>query len=277
MIQRIRQISELQATLQRFSRAGNGATTTWFASAELSKKWIERDALLFEPFDDCLLLFRRDRDFYHLYHVAATAKALSAALASLNPAISGAAITADLIGRGEAVEALAERYVERGFAAYKSLIRMNRITQGVSADEFVDREVSFALPADAPAILAFLEQLLDRFAEQIPEAKELAEACVRQNILVLRRGTELGGVLYFENRGETTILRYWFVAKGYREQGIGARLIKTMFRLCHNSRRILLWVISDNASAIAKYQRYGFTNDGLTDQVMIKRGGEWKR
>ncbi len=277
MIQRIRQISELQASLQRFSRAGNGATTTWFASAELSQQWIESDALLFEPFDDCLLLFRRDRDFYHVYHVAATAEALSAALATLDSATFDVAITADLIGRGEALGALADLYAERGFAPYKSLIRMSRITQGASADDFVDPEVSVALPADAPAILAFLERLLDRFAEQIPEGKELAEACVRQNVLVLRQGTDLGGILYFENMGQTTILRYWFVDKGFREQGIGARLIKTMFRHCHSGRRILLWVISDNVSAIAKYQRYGFTIEGLTDQVMIKQGGEWKR
>lgn len=270
MIQRIRQISELQATLQRFSRAGNGATTTWFASAELSQQWIDNDALLFELFDDCLLLFRRDRDFYHVYHVAATAKTLSAALATLDSAPFGGAIIADLIGRGKSLEALADLYAERGFVPYKSLIRMSRITQDAIMDNFVDRDVNFALPADAPAILAFLERLLDRFAEQIPEGKELAGACVRQSVLVLRQGTDLGGILYFENMGQTTILRYWFVAEGLRDRGIGARLIKTMFRLCRSSRRILLWVISDNASAIAKYQQYGFTTEGLTDQVMIK-------
>jgi len=81
----------------------------------------------------------------------------------------------------------------------------------------------------------------------------------------------VGGVLVFEVIGFTSLLRYWYVNPAYRDQGIGAQLIRTFFQLSRGTKRILLWVVSNNGDAIARYQHYAFTRERLVDCVLTKK------
>lgn len=276
-MEQLRDSARLQEAIQRIKRGAAGFTTTCFASPAQLEAWIERGVLSSLESERSLILLRRDRDFHHIYHVAADAEALSASLAALSSrngaADFGSALTADLVGRDADVRALADLYRRAGFAEYTSLFRMVRLADPATPDDYEDPQVVLAEPVDAPAILAFLERLLDRFAEQIPDRAEIDQAIARQNIIIIRRGPELGGLLFFETTGQTSILRYWFVDDRHRNEGIGARMIKTFFRLCRASKRIMLWVIADNADAIAKYQHYGFRAESLVDQIMIRKRG----
>lgn len=228
--------------------------------------------LLFDESQDCVLVFRRDRDFHHIYHVAGSLEALASGLGNVNTAAFGSTITADLVGRGDALKAVTRIYASQKFVPYKLLTRMIRIRQGLGEGEFLDLDVRFAAAHDAGAIVMFLERQLDRFAEQVPGLEDIVAACGKRNILLIRNGMDLAGILHFESTGLTSILRYWLVDERFRNQGVGSRLIRTMFRLCNAARRVLLWVIADNESAIAKYKRYGFGFEGLVDQVMIMQG-----
>lgn len=265
----IRNLAELQAAVQRISRAGKQATTTWYASDQLADRWIGQGVLSILPSDNCVLIFRRDRDFEHIHHVAATPEKLSIALGICDQCVPMACV--DLIGRSDGLRILTNTYANSGFTAYKSLLRMSRVAQPCQLDETADSDVSFATVPEAPLLLNFLENCLDRYAEQIPDIEDLATACAGNNILIIRDGSNLAGMIFFETAGLTTCLRYWFVDQRLRERGIGSRLIRTMFKLCGSSKRILLWVISENDGAIAKYERYGFVMEGLMDQIMIRK------
>ena len=70
-------------------------------------------------------------------------------------------------------------------------------------------------------------------------------------------------------KGQT--LRYWHVAGDRHGQGIGSRLMHAFLARCAESRRVTLWVVADNAAAIAKYHHYGFGEDGMIDDIMVKR------
>lgn len=255
--------------IQRVKHGATGFTTSFFATRDQAQAWIDRGALLCVNAEGALLILRRDRDFHHLYHAAANPEALAAALAALEGTDFGAALATDLVGREADVEAMARVYAGAGFAPYTSLFRMVRLADPARPDDYEDPAVEFAAPGDEEAIAAFFERLLDRFSEQIPELDEIAAAIARRNIIIVRQGDELGGLLFFETTGLTSTLRYWHVSDRRRNQGIGARLIKTFFRLCRASRRIMLWVIADNADAIAKYQHYGFQGESLVDRIMI--------
>ncbi len=253
---------------------GNAAdfTTNFFTREEITQAWIGRGALFYMEGAGSLLLFRRDRDFFHLYHFASEPAALGAALASLDlTPSSAAALTADLVGRPDQAKALSGIYQAHGFDEYTSLFRMVRILDPSHPEIYEDPEVVPAEGKDAPMILDFLEQLLDRFAEQIPEQEDIQTAIAQRSIILVRRSDEPGGLLFFETAGLTSILRYWHVSERCRDQGIGARLIRTYFRLCRAGRRIILWVITSNDAAIAKYRHYGFQSEGLVDTIMIKR------
>lgn len=270
-MQPVANIDALQSSIRDARRGAKGFLTNFFAPTSVAETWIARGALEVEAFEGCTLLYRRDQDFRHLYYAAADADALSAALRRRTP--GSGALTADLIGRPEEADALARLFAEHGFARHTSLVRMCRTAQQ-SVDAAAPRTSGgeFARAEDAPAIHAFLRRLLDRFAEQLPEIEDLEADCARRNVLVVRRGDDLGGVLIFETTGVTSVLRYWFVNDRYRNQGIGASLIHPFFEACRASRRILLWVISDNRDAIAKYEHYRFSREGLVDHIVINRG-----
>jgi ribosomal protein S18 acetylase RimI-like enzyme len=259
--------------IHRITRQAADFTTSLFAGPEQIQYWADRGALSQVEHCGCLLIFRRDRDFYHLYHVAAGNHQLSTALASHGGALdSSAVLTADLVGAPGNASAAAGIYQENGFSEYKSLLRMVRIVDPRLPSEPPDPEVAFAAETDAPAIGSFLEGLLDRFSDQIPEPEEIRAAAGRSNILIVRRGQALAGLLFFETKGLTSTLRYWYVSQSSRGQGIGARLIRAYFGLCRSAQRFLLWVANDNSESIGKYEHYGFRREGLIDRIMIRQG-----
>ena len=48
-------------------------------------------------------------------------------------------------------------------------------------------------------------------------------------------------------------------------------LVWRLFRSSTGAKRAILWVVRDNADAIAKYRHYGFREDTLVDRIMIRR------
>jgi acyl carrier protein len=258
------QVEPLFEVLQRASRA----STNFFASREQVEHWSARGALCWLETPGCLLIFRRSIRFYHLYHVADSLESLSQSLASA--AIPRGILVSDLVGRNHELPPMVSAYEGARFRRHKSLVRMVRIVDAsLPAQESAG--VTFAGPSDVAAVREFLVQLLDPFADQIPEEDELRTAAERQTILIARQNEGIGGLLIFEKSGLTATLRYWYVGPNSRDQGIGARLIKTFFGLSRACRRILLWVVSDNGSSIEKYAHYGFRRDPLVDQIMIRK------
>jgi ribosomal protein S18 acetylase RimI-like enzyme len=272
VIQPVRNRADLLDAIERVRQtAGAGLVTNWFATPERIDYWIGCNSLFLLPDERALLILRRDRGFQRVFHFSVDHAALSAVLrsSSAEHAVSGV-LTTDLIGRPMALEPVAGVYRESGFADHNCLVRMIRMSVPEEVAES-ETDVEFAGPADVAAVAAFLSRLLDPYTDQIPEEDELREAAARGNLILLRRGESVGGLLLFETMGVTAHLRYWYVDDGARNQGIGARLIRQYFHLCSGSRRFILWVVRDNTDAIAKYRHYGFREDTLVDRIMIRR------
>lgn len=263
----------LTQAIQRVKHGARRFTTNWFVTPAQVSSWIGRNALYYAEATGSLLLFRRDQGLYHLHHVVADLEGLSAALSGICP--SGVVLTADLVGRPHEVSPVAEVYGAHGFAEHTSLIRMVRLAVGPESDGSLDAEVNLAETDDIPDVRAFLGFHLDRLRDQIPQAGEIEAAVARHNILIVRRGGDLKGLLFFDSVGVTSVLRYWYVDHDFRDQGVGARLIRAFFRFCAASTRLVLWVVADNATTIAKYEHYGFRRENLVDSIMI-RGLELK-
>jgi ribosomal protein S18 acetylase RimI-like enzyme len=269
VIEPVQNRADLLEALERVRRTGAGPVTNWFATAERIDYWIGRNSLSLLQGARALLILRRDRGFHRVYHSAADLEALSAVLRSSSGELAANGIlTADLIGRPLDVEPVAGIYRESGFADHNWLVRMIRTAAPEEVAES-EPDVTFAGPADVEAVAAFLDRLLDPYTDQIPDQDEIREAASRRNIILVRRGESVGGLLLFETMGLTSHLRYWYVDGGARNQGIGARLIRQFFRLSSGSKRVILWVVGDNSDAIAKYRHYGFRPETLVDRIMI--------
>ncbi|MGA8891047.1 MAG: GNAT family N-acetyltransferase [Anaeromyxobacteraceae bacterium] len=261
------------SVLEAFARVksgGGGFLTNFYATPDIVDRWATRGSLRLLELEGAVLLLRRDQDFDHLSYAATDLPRLTEALRA--PALAGDTLTADLIGRESDLGRVVGAFETAEFHRHTSLVRLTRMADPAFPDDYSDSQVVSGRREDGPAVQAFLARLLDRFAEQLPEVDEIEAAAERGNLLLERRGADLGGVLLFEATGQTAVLRYWFVNDRFRDQGIGARLIKTFFRTCRSSRRIVLWVIADNHDSIAKYGHYRFRPEGLVDHVMIRKG-----
>ena len=214
--------------------------------------------------EGAVLLLRADRDFQRVYHVAESQAALGAALGMLPP--SG--YVTDLVGNADGLEAVRATYARSGFEAYGFLQRMSRANAG---EPCPGGDVLVATAADAAETHAFLERLLDPLVEQIPTVDELRQEAAAGHLLLVRREGAILGMLMFALKGVTGHLRFWHVDDTARGEGVGRRLLAGFFERCARARRLVLWVVGDNDRSIAIYRHYGFSPDGLLDQVMIQR------
>jgi ribosomal protein S18 acetylase RimI-like enzyme len=262
----------LYRCIQAVKRQGSEFVTNFYAAPNRVKEWIKDTNLLAVESGQALFVFRTDRDFYHLYFFAADIDALDRALTG-SPAVSieGCTVVTDIVGKGEETKRLQAVCKRHGFQNHISLFRMSRIAREPQASIFDDDAVMFARSSDAPKIVALMEASFDRYAEQLPTTAEIALAAGSDSILIVRRGQDIAGFLFFEVTGQTSILRYWLVAPGFRDQHVGSKLMQRYYRECAAVRRFLLWVIAGNDNAAKRYRHYGYQPDGLLDHVMIKK------
>jgi len=270
VIEQLRSVCQYDAAVRRLKTGATAFTTTCFASPMQIREWAERGVLSSISTSRAFLLLRKSRDVIHLSHVAADQQSLSDALHLLDELTMAEPIVADLVGQPAEVEQIARSYALRGFSSYRELARMTRIGSVSAERNLPEMAVHRAVHGEAAGVLAFLERLLDPLSEQIPELEDMECAADRGQILVAGNGNAIEGVLTFQTIGLSTTLRYWFVALGDRNRGIGAALMRSFLKQVVGSRRIVLWVFSDNADSIAKYEHYGFRRGNLVDRIMLK-------
>jgi GNAT superfamily N-acetyltransferase len=185
------------------------------------------------------------------------------------PGLRTEQLVVDLIGLDSVVKSWLSSWESVGFRPYQKLFRMTRPAgeATLTADRNSQR-VEFAGKPDAEALMDMLCLSFDKYAEQLPTLCEIKTATESRQILVARTGETLAGLLYFEDQGFSSMVRYWLVGNSFRDRGFGSTLMRRYLTHDASVRRFLLWVIADNEHAIAKYRQHGFAPDGLFDYVL---------
>jgi GNAT superfamily N-acetyltransferase len=245
-------------------------TTNCFADPQLMEQWAREGQLSIVRSPGALLLLRRGDRVLHLFHSASDHVSLGNALQQLVRLALNEPVSADLVGRSTEIETLKGTYSRCGFQPYKCLLRMTRIGPLNAPPAVSETKVLSADRGQTAGVRKFLSQLLDPCSEQIPEMSDLERAAEQGQILIVREGRELGGVLIFKTVGQSSTLRYWFVDPRMRGKRIGALLMRSFLHRVSQCHRITLWVFADNEDAIMKYRHYEFNNDGLQDWIMLK-------
>ncbi len=260
--------NSLQRWVAAVPRSALDYVTNLYAARAQIEDWCAAGKVEMLVADGTVLVVRPDRDFHRVYHVAPTLAALATALGKLP---EGRYVT-DIVGRGEALDRQCRAYADAGFAARGFLRRMVR---NPAAGLLTPADgVETADPDDAEDVAAFLDRLLDRFVEQLPDIQELRDAAFGGRLLLVRQGRRLTGMLMYDLTGQSAHLRFWHVDPAAHGQGIGRRLMGSFLSRCAHARRIMLWVIGDNDRSIAIYRHYGFEIDGLLDRILIADKGE---
>jgi ribosomal protein S18 acetylase RimI-like enzyme len=267
-MQRLDNWDQFQKSFHRIKRNSSGYSSNLYAGRESIEDWMARGQFFCMPGTDASLFFRRDRDFYHLFHVAASSNALVSILHDMPDQLD--VLTVDLVGTPVTLAPWTDAYCVGGFEPHSTLVRMSRngpVSLPASGGE---SDVEVAGPDDAAPIVAFFERLLDRHAEQLPSTDDILREALQSRVLLVRQGAVPCGVLIFDLKGRSATLRYWHVDKHARGRGIGSRLMQQFLARCVDTARVALWVKANNAASISIYRYYGFETDSLIDDIMIK-------
>lgn len=252
-------------------RAKGGATafcTNFFPVESKLRGWINHGELFAELRDGATFFFRKDRDFLRLYFCAADAVALQREIAAWTGLQTERVIT-DLVGDESAVNKMLPAFEPAGFRRHTQLQRLVRMRRPESATDGLP--VGFAEKADGQAVLGLIENIFDRYGEQLPMLYEIEAAIESRQILAARSDGQLAGLLFFETQGLASTVRFWAVAEKFRALKVGSAVMRQYLTIHDSVRRFTLWVNAGNDNAIQKYRHFGYAPDGLIDHVLASR------
>lgn len=244
-----------------------GFVTNFYWDDNKHPYWLTEGSLEYESYDDCILMVHRQEQFANIFYIATSLTAVAEALRSL-PIASPQ--VADVVCRGDGSQER-ETFAQAGFEVYKHLYRMTHIGRMAAVDWMEDPRVMHGEKDDALLVFEALQKDFDPLAEQLPSLQEIEDYAERRQLLVIKDQKRLCGFLIFELSGVTWYLRYWYTSPDFRNQGVGAGLLRTALLAGAESKRQILWVIADNENAIKRYEHYGFSRENMNDFVLIRK------
>ena len=257
---------QIQGFISEIRSIRNGYVSNFFWDQNKHPYWINKGNFYFLRKDECFLMIHQQDDFCNLFYIATCLERVTTALASVSLETK---CVIDVVCRsdGEKEKML---FSNVGFSYYQHLFRMSHA--GLLADDSweIDSTVEFATNNDIGLLNDALERNFDPLSEQLPSLEEIKDYIDCKQVLVLKERDNLCGFIIFEVTGMTWYLRYWFTSSAYRNQGIGAKLLKSSLSLAKDTKRQILWVISENVNAIKRYEHFGFKRELLNDYVLIK-------
>ena len=264
---KILSFEQIQGFVSEIRSLRKGFVSNFFWDQNKHPYWITEGNFFFLRKDACVLMLHQKEDFCNLFYIATDMAAVSKAVAFVSLKTT---CVVDVVCRGEGEEENTQ-LLWAGFSPYQHLFRMSHT--GVLADDSweMDTKVVYGTSEDIAQICMALKDNFDPLSEQLPSVDELKDYIERKQVLVIKDESNLCGFIIFEVTGMTWYLRYWFTSSEYRNQGIGAKLLKSSLFMAKDTKRQILWVISDNENAIKRYEHYGFKRELMNDYVLIKR------
>lgn len=261
-------LEQVQGFVADIRNLRQGFVTNFFWDDQKHPYWVKTDSFCYIKCGNCYLLLHQNCNFSNLFYIATGMDSVAAAINQVSfHDDSVVDVVVKKEGKGE-IDVLREA----GFEPYKYLYRMSHIGQLANDSWEKASDVTFASHKDCQLVYNALQHDFDPLCEQLPSQAEIRDYAERKQILVCKDGNKLCGFLIFELSGSTSwYLRYWYTSPEYRNQRIGAKLLKTALVIGKDTKRQQLWVISDNENAIKRYEHYGFRRELINDYVMIKR------
>lgn len=264
---KILSFEQIQGFVSEIRSLRQGFVSNFFWDPNKHPYWIAEENFFFLQKDACILMFHQKEDFCNLFYIATDMMAVRNAAASVSLETT---CVMDIVCRGEGDEEKAQ-LLWAGFTPYQHLFRMSHAGTLTGDSWEMDPDAVFGTSEDIAQINMALKDNFDPLSEQLPSVDELKVFINRKQVLVIKDGSNLCGFIIFEVTGVTWYLRYWFTSSEYRNQGIGAKLLKSSLFMAKDTKRQILWVISDNENAIKRYEHYGFKRELMNDYVLIKR------
>lgn len=271
-INKVLSVDDIQLSFKRIRDLKEGFITNFFLNPFIASIWIKHQLLSKVSVNKTDFFLRSDHDFKHLYYCSVSDDTLSSDLCEFMENNKCDLLVTDIVGSKHATKAISELFLSNGFNSYTSLVRMSRKPpESMMSNYIIDNEIQEARTADLLPVNKLLYNVFDRFSDQLPHIDELVSLKDRGNILLFKSDNSIKGLFIFEDIGYTCQYRYWFVDPDFREQGIGSKLMNSVFKGPKKFNRQISWVPRENLSSIKRHLHYGFLPEDLIDLILINR------
>lgn len=119
---------------------------------------------------------------------------------------------------------------------------------------------------------ALFNNVFDPYSGDYLTSEDAEMLLDNRQILIAANGKNFCGALHFYRVGKCAWIGHVAVDSDARGSGFGSALVSEFIRLNHDDEksRYALWVQSQNKSAVAMYDRFGFKSTGKSSLSMIK-------
>ena len=241
--------------------------SNFFPDEKRMTRWCENGTFSYVERGETTFFVRHQETFSSLYFLSASVDALTKDLSGFMENYSGRLVV-DVLGRDAVREPLEAAFKMVGFNVLTTLQRMSRRTPIEKYEH--ESGIAVANMDDAAAIHNLLMTNFIVEEEQLPSLEDVQDWIATRSILVARDEVDqdINGFVIFDLSPAALYLRYWFVSSDARGNGVGGRLMRSMFSAGMNTKRQYFWVKTDNENAIKRYHHYGFEFESLKDVVM---------
>ncbi len=263
-------IEELIDGIASIRNLKKGFITNFFLDYVKHSLWIENGDCFSIRIGDTFFIIKTQDSFWNVFYNSTDIESLTQDLNQLGKQYPEITTVIDLVSKNEVNEPLLTHLQSCGYTTMCTLVRMSRPTAKVEYQADFTK-VKQAEISQAKEIRTILFKYFDKELEQIPYLEEIEELIRMGQVLIyLKSNGSVGGFIIYEQNKTTWHLRYWFVMPELRETKIGGLLCRKAFYESNSTKRQMLWVMKSNSNSVTRYIHYGFREDGLYDNILVR-------
>jgi GNAT superfamily N-acetyltransferase len=180
----------------------------------------------------------------------------------------GEKLISEFVFNSQASDLVLKHFKNIGFNVYAHLMKMSLVKK-----YNVSRSSSLIIHCcidDFGYLRRVFDNKFDRISERYPSDDELISAINEGSLFKFVEKGCIFGFYWSDTKKFLSELRYIFVEETTRGLGIGRALLEHHLFTTQSVKKNQLWVLSNNTAAIALYENFGYSFEGLQDFIFLK-------
>ena len=229
-------------------------------------QWAEEDKIQFIYGNDCVVLLQEDGGLLRLHYYAKNSDSMSDVY-NITANEEFKRVVCDVIVKENEINTMKAIMCNNNFHYYTQFQRMSYTVSQKEQFEGL-AEVEYADIKDADDILAMIKKTFDVWSAHFPTINDVRNAIERNDVYIIKQDGVIQAFGYFTTEStQMTCFNYCIVNEQARGKGFGREIWLQKATIDNRSKKIYLWVDSNNMEGIRAHVRNGLIKDGIYDLI----------
>lgn len=243
--------------------------TNFYPNKNEMEEWIKDNSFDFYETEKNSFFVHSERNIKYIFFFLNSLNDINQSLIEIQKQFPSGQIAYDFIlSDKEQIEFLKTENKKYNFLMRAELKRMSFVKKDISVNS--QNDVYFADKKDIDGIKELFEKTFDPICERIPTEKQFLNYVENNQILFIKKDNVIAGCAIIEIQKKTMYLKHLVTNISFRKQGIATRLLNQAFFLAKDCMRFILWVKTNNESAINLYRKFGYEDENFRNFTFYK-------